>query len=427
MIYHNLRKKRYQKLVASLCMVWLSVITLSFLFAVEISAVYGATVQPLEYTAAFGAKFTLLQNGVLLELREEANLLLASQAFDTTSEVVIAGADLEDDTLTIDLSGGTPIPAGGVRYEGGAEGFDTISITGGNPKRISHQPINANDGNIIIDGLTIHYSGLEPITNFAPPASMVIIASDNGDTITLSDAGTVNDNLSIITIPPFEELTFIPPATSLRINALAGNDTFIYSGVDGLFDVNIQITMDGGDPEFGSAGVPPGDTLNYNVGTGLVVPTGAGEGYILQTGQPTIYYQGIETLNGTLNFVTDFGDAPDPKDPTLLASDGARHLLGSGVYLGACVDAELDGQPTALAAGDDTGLSLFTSGLCATVGDDENGVVFTSTLIPGSNAGVNVTASSTCTLSAWIDFNADGDWTDAGEDIFPGARYWPQA
>ncbi|MCU0611672.1 MAG: hypothetical protein MUE60_07795, partial [Candidatus Eisenbacteria bacterium] len=58
----------------------------------------------------------------------------------------------------------------------------------------------------------------------------------------------------------------------------------------------------------------------------------------------------------------DLGDAPDPSYPTLLASDGARHITGSAVYLGAGVDAELDGQPNAGATGDDL------------AGDDEDGV-----------------------------------------------------
>ena len=71
-------------------------------------------------------------------------------------------------------------------------------------------------------------------------------------------------------------------------------------------------------------------------------------------------------ISGELAF--DFGDAPDPTYPTLSASDGAGHVFGAGVYLGAAVDADADGQPTAGATGDDTDTS----------GDDEDGVTFTS-------------------------------------------------
>ena len=103
----------------------------------------------------------------------------------------------------------------------------------------------------------------------------------------------------------------------------------------------------------------------------------------------------------------DYGDAPDPSYPTLDASDGARHRVEGGLYLGALVDHEADGQPTAGADGDDLD-----------GGDDEDGVAFTSGLGRGLTASLDVTASGAGLLSAWIDFNADGDWADAGEQVF---------
>jgi len=106
--------------------------------------------------------------------------------------------------------------------------------------------------------------------------------------------------------------------------------------------------------------------------------------------------------------ILDFGDSPDPSYPTLLASNGARHITVPGFHLGASVDAEDDGQPNAGATGDDT----------LDENDDEDGVVFTSVLAAGEQATVNVTASAAGFLDAWIDFNVDGDWDDAGEQVF---------
>jgi hypothetical protein len=102
----------------------------------------------------------------------------------------------------------------------------------------------------------------------------------------------------------------------------------------------------------------------------------------------------------------DLGDAPDPTYPTLLASDGARHIISS-LFLGASVDSEADGQPDATATGDD---------LADT--DDEDGVTFTSDLLQGGAAELEVVGSGTGKLNAWVDFNADGDWADAGEQVF---------
>jgi hypothetical protein len=103
----------------------------------------------------------------------------------------------------------------------------------------------------------------------------------------------------------------------------------------------------------------------------------------------------------------DFGDAPDPTYPTLLANDGARHIIVPNIYLGATIDPDPDGQPDPNALGDDNDGT-----------DDEDGVVFTSLLYPGSPAKVKVTASVPGYLNAWVDFNADGDWDDPQEKIF---------
>ncbi|MGQ9504528.1 MAG: GEVED domain-containing protein [Thermogutta sp.] len=104
----------------------------------------------------------------------------------------------------------------------------------------------------------------------------------------------------------------------------------------------------------------------------------------------------------------DYGDAPSAYG-TLLADNGARHLTTSGLRLGALIDAEPDGRPSANATGDDTYLS-----------DDEDGVIFTTPLAVGTQATVTVTASAAGKLDTWIDFNADGDWDDPNERIFTG-------
>lgn len=102
----------------------------------------------------------------------------------------------------------------------------------------------------------------------------------------------------------------------------------------------------------------------------------------------------------------DYGDAPDPTYPTLFASDGARHRPGP-LFLGLAIDYEGDGQPDPTATGDDLANS-----------DDEDGVVFTSTIDPGQAATVDVLASMPGFLDAWIDFDGNGSWSDPGEQVF---------
>lgn len=105
----------------------------------------------------------------------------------------------------------------------------------------------------------------------------------------------------------------------------------------------------------------------------------------------------------------DLGDAPFYYG-TLRADAGAQHEIGSGLHLGALIDAEGDGQPSVGADGDDL------DGL-----DDEDGIAFTSLLMAGTQASLDATLTQAGLLNAWVDFNADGDWDDAGEQIFVDA------
>jgi uncharacterized repeat protein (TIGR01451 family) len=103
----------------------------------------------------------------------------------------------------------------------------------------------------------------------------------------------------------------------------------------------------------------------------------------------------------------DFGDAPDPTYPTLLASHGAAHILTNQIYLGPAADWDSEGQPDSTATGDDN------DGL-----NDDDGVVFTSDLLVGQAVPIQVTASRLGYLQAWIDFNRNGTWADPGEQVF---------
>ena len=110
----------------------------------------------------------------------------------------------------------------------------------------------------------------------------------------------------------------------------------------------------------------------------------------------------------------DYGDAPAPQYPTLLAQNGAHHILTPGVFLGAGIDPELDGQPDANARGDDT------DGF-----NDDDGIKFLTKLQPGNRVDVEVTASIDGFLNAWMDFNNNGSWPEADEHIFMAEHLVP--
>jgi hypothetical protein len=114
----------------------------------------------------------------------------------------------------------------------------------------------------------------------------------------------------------------------------------------------------------------------------------------------------------------DLGDADVPY-PTLLPI-GAVHIITPGIMLGATIDDELDGQPHPQAMGDD--INFVFPGLV----DDEDGVDFTSDIVAGNSATLDVVAGVLGgKLDAWIDFTTDGDWVDAGEQIFANKTLVP--
>jgi hypothetical protein len=117
----------------------------------------------------------------------------------------------------------------------------------------------------------------------------------------------------------------------------------------------------------------------------------------------------------------DFGDAPAPY-PVLASEDGARHLLGPVMWLGAKVDGELDGQPNENAEGDDLNGEGWPGDEDGVFVRDEGGLYqsIKNASIFQANGWypLGVVASTNGYLNAWIDFNADGDWADAGEQVF---------
>ncbi len=120
---------------------------------------------------------------------------------------------------------------------------------------------------------------------------------------------------------------------------------------------------------------------------------------------------GTNPETGTIvNDEKDWGDAPSAAQSgfagsysTLAADNGAYHItVPGGPRLGATIDADLDGQPNATATGD---------------GADEDGVTLPGGLVVNTTANITVNVSASCFLDAWVDWNRDGDWNDAGENI----------
>ena len=189
-------------------------------------------------------------------------------------------------------------------------------------------------------------------------------------------------------------------------------DAWVDFGQDGSFDPTDQIfssqpILSGANSlnfPVPSSALPGGTYTRFRVSTtGGLAPTTPEIGPA-PFGEVEDHRASIEPPTHTL----DYGDAPESLGyRTTLLNNGPRHTLG-GPFLGTLIDAEADGQPSVNADGDDMG------GI-----DDEDGVVL-SAMVAGGTTTANVFLSNALSayLDAWVDFNADGDFFDAGEQIF---------
>ena len=86
----------------------------------------------------------------------------------------------------------------------------------------------------------------------------------------------------------------------------------------------------------------------------------------------------------------------------------ARGTRWAGVYWERVLIRNQMDTPTTNATGDDVDNTT-----------DEDGVVFLTPISPGDDmVAVDITASLSGRLNAWVDFDGNGSWSQAGEQIF---------
>ncbi|MHC4501193.1 MAG: DUF7901 domain-containing protein, partial [Planctomycetota bacterium] len=197
---------------------------------------------------------------------------------------------------------------------------------------------------------------------------------------------------------------------------LPDDDWFLQEEVDGIYWFSVVAVYDQNIPNYDWGWTNHEQYHNDNAVTGRLEPPPAGGWKWYE-----LYDQTGEGADMSFILFTepqqpeelDFGDAPDPCYPTLLANDGARHIIGGPYFCdpvgGDAPDPEPDGQPDAAATGDDNNAD-----------DDEDGVSFPQ-LIPGQPG---IVALNVCggggIVDIWIDYNGDEDWDDPGEFEFSG-------
>ena len=266
----------------------------------------------------------------------------------------------------------------------------TAAINGGPP--------NPNRSGIGTLGLTfdlpVNVAGVTTLTIFNHTTGMPVDVSSAS--LTGNGSPIVTWNLSSLTLP---DGRYTAELIRAQVNTTVGGPlaqavAFEFHVLSGDIDGNGRVNLDDTVP------------LSLNLGAIGMAPYSDGDG----DGNGRVDLDDTVPLSLNLGAILaplsyDFGDAPETGTsyPTTLANNGARHVItGNTLFLGTTRDAETDGQPDATAGGD---------------GADEDGISV-APLIRGTNVAVTVTSSGAGFLGGWVDFNADGDWDDAGEQVF---------
>ena len=89
-------------------------------------------------------------NGLILEIYSvHGNVLMLIDSrlvADLADGITIQGAAGEDDTLTLDFTNGNPIPAGGLTFNGGTTGNDSLNVEGGTFTSLQYRATDVGAG-----------------------------------------------------------------------------------------------------------------------------------------------------------------------------------------------------------------------------------------------------------------------------------------
>jgi hypothetical protein len=178
-----------------------------------------------------------------------------------------------NDVLTVNRSGGDPVSAGGLTYNGGA-GDDALEVLGGTATEIVYAP-NAGSGDtargtIGLDSRTIAFTGLEPslVTTSAATVTIDLSSLAVSETVTLSDGGGAGQSQVTFANNALEDLVFTNPTALLEIIGTGGAaHTINVEGLDAAFDADLTISG-------GSDDAVNFQTAATDLGTGALLVTG---------------------------------------------------------------------------------------------------------------------------------------------------------
>ena len=288
----------------------------------------------------------------------------------STAPLVINGQD-GNDTLTIDYSGGNPIPTGGLTFNGGNPTVgpgDSLVITGGSATTVTHTFVNNSDGAVNIDGSIINYTGLEPITDNLVAANRVFTFTGGVEAISVADVASAG--ITRIDSSLGEFVDFPVPSTSLTINT-NGGDTLTINSFDAAFNTPTITLADAS-----------GTTSSFNLGASNLIPDTTA---IVLTGNVNFNLNGFSDRIGSLASTNATPVVTLSAGQTLTAGDASNTAYSGTMVSGGGFTKVGAGTLTLSGVNTYTGATTINGGVIDITGG--------GTIAVGSAIGINNTGT----------------------------------
>ena len=221
--------------------------------------------------------FNVPGTGITINARDGDDTVLA-QYMDTgfTGSITVNGGD-DNDELRVNFDVLSPIPTGGISFDGGAGGTnqDNLEIFGGIlAATITHAGTAADAGSVTMAEGTITYSDVENATeDNRTAAARVFTGTAAADDITLDDDGGAPNNIASYDADTSPEVLFdLSSTTNITLNAGDGNDNFEIYQTDGNYAGAVLVNGENDDDHlevhFGSGDPVPAGGFAYDGGSG---------------------------------------------------------------------------------------------------------------------------------------------------------------
>ena len=220
---------------------------------------------------------TIVRNGADLVISDSVNPLVASPGFTQVSaqSVSIPFANITGnlqintaaslDRVTVDFSGGDPIPGGGIDYNGGAPTTalaDNLIITGPNLGAVTIAQPTLASGTVTVGSFgSITFASVEAIRQLGTASDLTLtpvtstITTPNA--LVLEDDGTIGNGMLRFTALTMAPIIFTNPTGTLTINRGSQFDAFaVGATATSLTDLTANL-------EVGSAAAPL-STVNFS-------------------------------------------------------------------------------------------------------------------------------------------------------------------